>query len=203
MINQITIQRLLRAGWRSCLSIGLALFVLVVIVALLIIVQGQREELRPAAAALVLNDPESDETPSAALRLRLDRAIDLYKRGLISRIILTGGVATPNSESTALIGQRYLTQRGLPSENILLEERGTTTFDEMRAATGLARSQGMSSVLLISDWHELLPGLKMANDLGLEAYAVPVRDATESVLDQISGVWRSTWVYINYVFLRT
>src|SRR5690242_13933718 len=50
-----------------------------------------RDEARPADAIVVFGAAEYSGRPSPVLRARLDHALALYKRGLSSLIITTGG----------------------------------------------------------------------------------------------------------------
>ena len=112
---------------------------------------------------------------------RASYALDLYRRGLVSRIILTGGVGRGDRLSEAAAGKQYLIEQRLPAEVLLLDERSTTTRENLRNAAALARANGINSVLLVSDPFHMLRSLKMARDLGLAAYGSPTRTSPISV----------------------
>src|SRR6185503_6718752 len=81
---------------------------LMLLVCGLIVAQGQRDEARKAGAAIVLGAAQWTGDPSPVLRARLDHALALYRRGAVSRIILTGGVGPGDVLSEAAAGKQYL-----------------------------------------------------------------------------------------------
>ncbi len=181
----------------------ISVILLVTLICVLIVLQGRRDETQPAGAAVVLGAAQWNGTPSPVLRARLDHALDLYRRGTVSRIILTGGVGAGDNTSEASASRDYLVQQGVATTTLLLEQQGTTTWESMQNATALARSNGVNSVLLVSDSYHMLRSLKMAHDLGLNAYASPIRPANSiESLDEAQHVLREAGAYLVYVFAR-
>ena len=89
--------RLLAGILRGLLVIAVALLALLGMACALIVVQGRRDEAQQigagqVGAALVLGAAQWNGDPSPVLRARLDHALDLYRRGQVRQIILTGGV---------------------------------------------------------------------------------------------------------------
>jgi len=203
MLNP-SVQRMLRGFARGVLLGAGSLATLILVICALIVVQGQRDETRPAGAAIVLGAAQWNGTPSPVLQARLDHALDLYRRGSVSRVILTGGVGQGDSLSEAAAGREYLVKRGLPDEALLLEEQGTTTWESLRSAADIARANGIGSVLLVSDPFHMLRSLKMAHDLGLIAYGSPTRTSpiSENTIAEARYVLREAWAYVVYVFTR-
>jgi uncharacterized SAM-binding protein YcdF (DUF218 family) len=194
----------LKAFVRGLLLAGVSMLLLVALVCVLIIVQGQRDEARDSGAAVVLGAAQWNGDPSPVLRARLDHALDLYHRGVVKRIILTGGVGAGDRLSEAAAGKQYLLDRQLSAEVLLLDERSATTWENLQNAADLARANGIDTVVLVSDPFHMLRSLKMARDLGLSAYGSPTR------LSPISGnraeearfVVREIWAYLVYLFAR-
>jgi uncharacterized SAM-binding protein YcdF (DUF218 family) len=197
-------RRILLGFLRGLLTSVGCLVALVALVCLLIVVQGQRDDVRSAGAAIVLGAAQWNGTPSPVLGARLDHALDLYRRGYVSHIILTGGVGPGDTTSEAAAGKQYLVARGLPSEALLLDEHGATTWESLRASAVLVRANGIGAVVLVSDPFHMLRSLKMARDLGLMAYGSPTRTSpiSESVGVEAGYVVRESWAYLVYVFTR-
>jgi len=170
----------------------------------LILIQGRRDEARQSGAAVVLGTAQWNAGPSPMLRARLDHALDLYRRGIVGKIILTGGVAAGATLSEAAAGKQYLIEHRLPPEALLLDEQGTTTWENLQNAAALARANGISSVLLVSDPFHMLRALKMAHDLRLVAYASPTRTSpiTGSGVEEARYVVREAGAYLVYLFAR-
>jgi len=191
-------------GFMRALTLALiSVILLVTLICVLIVFQGRRDETQPAGAAVVLGAAQWNGTPSPVLQARLDHALDLYRRGTVSRIILTVGVGKGDSISEAAAGRDYLVAQGVATTTLLLEQQGTTTWESMQNAAELARANGVNSVLLVSDAYHMLRSLKMAHDLGLNAYASPIRPANRvESLDEAQHVLREAGAYLVYVFAR-
>ena len=196
--------RILLRFFRGLVLSATSVAALSALICVLIVVQGQRDEARPAGAAVVLGAAQWNGEPSPVLRARLDHALDLYRRGYVSHIILTGGAGRADSISEAAAGMQYLVERGLPAEALLLDEQGTTTWESMRNAAALARANGIGAVLLVSDPFHMLRSLKMARDLGLAAYGSPTRTSpiSENGAAELRYVVRESWAYLVYLFVR-
>lgn len=197
-------RRILLGFLRGLLLCGASLLALAAAVCALIVLQGRRDEVRPAGAAVVLGAAQWNGSPSPVLRARLDHALDLYKRGYVNRIILTGGVGAGDTTSEASAGKQYLSERGLPAEALLLEDQGRTTWESMRNTAALARENRIGVVLLVSDPFHMLRSLKMAHDLGMAAYGSPTRSSpiAEQSVAELGYVVRESWAYLVYLFAR-
>jgi uncharacterized SAM-binding protein YcdF (DUF218 family) len=114
------------AAWLGCLAA--------------VVLAGQRDEVRPAAAIMVLGAAQYAGRPSPVLQARLDHAVELWHQGLAPRLILTGGRGAGDTTSEAAVGRRYALRRGVPDSAILLEMRGRTTSESLRAAAALLRA---------------------------------------------------------------
>jgi uncharacterized SAM-binding protein YcdF (DUF218 family) len=201
-MRKLHVVRILKALLRGLLLAGVSAALLAALVCGLIVVQGQRDEARDSGAAVVLGAAQWNGDPSPVLRARLDHALDLYHRGVVKRIILTGGVGTGDRLSEAAAGKQYLIDRQLPAEVMLLDERSMTTWENLQNAAGLARANGIDTVLLVSDPFHMLRSLKMARDLGLSAYGSPTRTSPISGnrAEEARYVVREIWAYLVYLF---
>ena len=201
--------RLLAGFLRRLIVIAVALLVLLGLVCALIVAQGRRDEAQQVGAgqvgaALVLGAAQWNGDPSPVLRARLDHALELYRRGQVRQIILTGGVGSGDTTSEAAAGKQYLIDRGMTADALLLEEQGTTTWESLRNAAPLARTNRIGAVLLVSDPFHMLRSIKMARDLGLIAYGSPTRSSPISAgsAEETRYILREAWAYMVYLFAR-
>lgn len=203
-INNHPIQRWLLALLRAAGGALLGLALLIGVLCVLIVAQGQRDEAQQSSAALVLGAAQWDGTPSPVLQARLDHALDLYRAGMVTRIILTGGVGTGDTTSEAAASQAYLVAHGVPSSTLLLEQRGRSTWESLTNAAAIARANGIGSVLLVSDSFHMLRGLKMARDLHLNARGSPTRTSpiARNRSEEAGYILREAWAYVVYVMFR-
>jgi len=198
------VQRMLKGFVRGLLMSVISVFVFLLCICILIVVQGSRDEQRQSAAAIVLGASQWNGEPSPVFRARLNHAMDLYRRGLVGKIILTGGTAEGDTISEAEAGRRYLVAQNLPNEVLLLDEQSTTTWENLQNAAEIARNNGINSVLLVSDPFHMLRSLKMARDLHLVAYGSPTRTSPISGnrLEELRYIAREAGAYLIYVLAQ-
>ncbi len=137
--------------------------------------QSRRDQARPADAIIVLGAAHYVGRPSPVLKARLDHAVSLWKRGLAPRVILTGGIAEGDTTSEAAVGGRYVRKQGIPDSAIILETRGRTTRESLRAAAALMRARGTQRAILVSDPFHMLRLRILARRLGITPYTSPTR----------------------------
>jgi vancomycin permeability regulator SanA len=130
-----------------CVALGLMLLGTGLLVAM-----GLHDEIGHADAALVLGSKvELNGEPSARLRARLDRTLELYRAGYFPKIITSGGIGEEGFDEAAVM-RDYLVARGVPREDVLVDSGGNTTFDSARNTLQLARQHKFSSVLVVSQY---------------------------------------------------
>jgi uncharacterized SAM-binding protein YcdF (DUF218 family) len=123
--------------------------------ATLLIAGGMRERIEPADLAVVLgNEVYPSGEPSPQLKVRLDRTFELYRQGLFSKILVSGGIEE-NGVDEALGMQRNLIKRGIPSTAILLDKAGNNTRATARNAAAIAKQNGWTRILIISHCYHL------------------------------------------------
>ena len=189
---------------RGLIAVATSAAALLLLIGALVLIQGQRDETRPAGAAIVLGAEAWTGDGAAMRQARLDHALDLYRSGVVSRIIVTGSASDGAGPSEAAQSRDYLVERGVPQEGLALEEGGVTTLECLRSAVTLARGGGVESVLLVSDPPHMLRSLKMARDMQLTAYGSPTLNspAMRSFTAQLGYAARESWAYVVYVFAR-
>jgi uncharacterized SAM-binding protein YcdF (DUF218 family) len=154
----------------------LALLALFALVAAVDVYQfSQRDEARPADAAIVLGAAAWGNRPSPVLRERVNQAIRLYRQGLVGAIILTGGQGNPDEPAEAEVARRYALAQGVPESALLLESHSTNTFENLSNARAVAAQNGLDSFLVVSTPYHMRRAMALADDLALEAYPAPTR----------------------------
>jgi uncharacterized SAM-binding protein YcdF (DUF218 family) len=152
-----------------------------------ILAVGRRDRARPAAAIVVLGAAQYEGRPSPVLRARLDHALDLWRRDLAPRVILTGGRGVGDTTSEAAVGRRYMIDRGVPGSAIRVEDRGKTTSQSLHSVAQMMAEYDSNSVILVSDPFHMFRLSILARRLGLEPYTSPTRT---SPIDNSSQQWK-------------
>lgn len=81
---------------------------------------------------IVLGAQVKGETPSKALKKRLQAAENYMRDNQKTRAVLSGGKGDGEDISEAECMYRYLTQAGIEKERLLVEDQSTTTLENLR-----------------------------------------------------------------------
>lgn len=139
--------------------------------------QGYADEARPADAVVVLGAAQYDGTPSPVFRARIDQAVRLWKDGVAPWFVVTGGGAEGDRTTEAAAAREYAESQGVPAEAIIGEDSGRSTLESMLGLRDIFRERGIGSAVFVSDRGHMLRVLRMADDLGIEAYGSPAEDS--------------------------
>ena len=137
--------------------------------------QAARDERRPADAIVVMGAAQYDGRPSPLFAARLDHAIALYDEGVAPRIIVTGGKQEGDRTTEAATAREYAIHHDVPEDAILAEDTSRTTIQSIRGVAALMDEEGLLSAVFVSDPTHMLRVLRMAADVGIDAYGSPTR----------------------------
>jgi len=169
---------------------AVALFVYLLAISHRIARQSEVDEARAADIIVVLGAAEYNGRPSPVLKARLDHAYALYQRGLAPMIFTTGGAGGDPQYTEGQVGRDYLVQRGIASENIVVEGEGDTTVESLLAVSEVMRRMGLRSAILVSDGYHIYRAKRILQHSGMEVYGSP-RPHTSR------GGWRERWLYVR------
>ncbi|WP_224361579.1 YdcF family protein [Hyalangium versicolor] len=134
---------------------------------------GQNERAMPADAVVVLGARVlKGGVPSGALYARVEKAAELYRRGIAPRLVFSGGVGD-NPPSEAQVMRSVAVQLGVPAEACLLEEQSHSTEQNSRYSAELLRSLGARRVVVVSDPYHLLRARQYFRLQGFEVATSP------------------------------
>jgi len=191
---------------RRLFFFGLMAVILIACVALVwvtveVAYQANIDEARNADVILVLGAAEYMGRPSPVLKARLDHALDLYRKRLAPLILVTGGFGAGSRFTEAEAARDYLVQKGVPSEDILLELDGTSTFQSIAAAAEIFDRLDLDACIVVSDGYHVFRAKKMLEARGIRAYGSPRVSSLDDpwlqiklYLRQAAGYW--VW-YLN------
>jgi uncharacterized SAM-binding protein YcdF (DUF218 family) len=188
----------------SVMTVGVLLLAWVVSMAL-VERAGRRDEAQAADAIVVLGAAQYVGRPSPVLRARVDHAVSLWKRGLAPTLILTGGTGVGDTTSEAAVARKYAMSKGVPDGAIVLEIKGRTTSESMRAVARIMEDREQESVILVSDPFHMLRLSILARRHGLDPHTSPTR--TSPITPNREERWKyvvseSVKVPLAYIFER-
>lgn len=105
-------------------------------------------------AVVLGNEVLPDGTPSDRLKARVDCAIALYKKGLVKRIMVSGGTGiSGHDEATAM--KNYLLSRHIPLESVIVDSVGFNTMATAVNTAMLMKQQGIGSVVIVTQYFHI------------------------------------------------
>jgi uncharacterized SAM-binding protein YcdF (DUF218 family) len=154
----------------------------------------------PADAALVLGAAAWGYHPSPVYRERIAQAIQLYDRGQVHWIILTGGSPRLDQPSEAEVGRRFCILHGVPDTSLVEEDVSRSTWQNLQRAHAEMKTRSIRTVLLVSDPLHMKRAVVMARAQGIDAQPAPTATSRyRSWRSRAEFLWRETWLYMGFV----
>lgn len=117
---------------------------------------GYRDDLRSADAAVVLgNGVNPDGTPGPVLRYRLDRALEVYRAGLVRHVIVSGATWRMDYNEPAAM-RRYLVAGGVPDSVIIEDTYGVNTYNTAINTLATMHERDIQSIMIVTDAYHIL-----------------------------------------------
>ena len=184
---------------RILLILIILLTIYVIYIAVDIWVYGNVDEMEKADAVIVLGAGVWDGKPSPVFEERINHGIWLYYNGYADKIIFTGGKSESNEHSDASIARNYAIEKGVPVEDIFIEERSSITQENISNAKQIIEDNNMSKVIIVSDPLHMKRAMTMAKDYGLTAYSSPTPTSKyETLKTKLPFLAREVFFYIGY-----
>lgn len=120
-------------------------------------------------AAVVLGGAVDHGKPSPAFTERIRHAADLYHQGKVRFIIFTGGPRAAGQPAESVAARTLAVEMGVPGSATLLEQRSSTTWENLLYTRPLLEQHNLGTVVIVSDRLHLYRACSMAGRLGIEA----------------------------------
>ena len=144
------------------------------------VLYGRITRPRHADAVVVLGAGLNGTEPTPLLAARVDRGIrlwrDLTDRGEDVRLVLSGGQGADEVVPEAEAMARYATRAGIPESAMVLEDRSTTTDENLRFSRDLL-GRDARMIVVTSNYHALRAA-SLTERLGIRAQVVGARTAS-------------------------
>lgn len=105
---------------------------------------------------------------SLTLARRLDKAIEIYNKSGIDRIIVSGDHGRTEYDEVNVM-RSYLSERGIPIENIFMDHAGFSTYDTLYRARDVFM---VKKAVIVTQRLHLMRALYIADRIGLEAQGI-------------------------------
>lgn len=133
---------------------------------------------QPAPVAIVLGAGlDASGRPSWMLQRRLDTAIDLYRRGVVRAMVMSGDHSTTDHDEVAAMAA-YVQARGVPTAAVVLDHAGFDTYSSCYRAHSV---WGIEKAVVVSQSFHLPRAVFLCRRLGVDVTGVAAADAEWSV----------------------
>lgn len=131
------------------------------------------------------------------MKERLQLALEDYKAGKFDLFLLTGGLDHPDFRYTEAEGMaNYLEANGVPREDMLLETKATSTYENLKFSQDIMAEKKLDSAIIITHTYHGNRAFEIANALG---YDHPGLSLTETkVLKPAQTVFREILAYSKW-----
>jgi vancomycin permeability regulator SanA len=141
---------------------------------------GATDYRRPADAAVILGARVyASGRPSPLLWDRLRTGIELYREGLVPRLVMSGGDGS-DGFNEARVMARVAIDAGVPAGAVLVDPAGNTTELTVRNSLALLAEAGVApdAPLIVVSQPYHLPRVQLAfSDAGVDVLTVPAPEA--------------------------
>lgn len=110
--------------------------------------------------------------PSSVLQDRLNYGYNVYMAGKAKKIVVSGDHGTKDYDEVNSM-KNYLTQKGVPPEDIFLDHAGFDTYDSMYRAREIF---GINTMIISTQQFHINRSIYLARKLGIDAYGYPCVD---------------------------
>lgn len=131
-----------------------------------IIENGDYSNLKDIDCIIILGAGIWGDSPSPMLQDRLLQGIDLYEKGVSSKIIMSGDHGREEYDEVNVMKQ-YAIDNGVPSEDIFMDHAGFSSYESIYRAKEIF---GAKRIVIVTQKYHLYRALHIANSLGIEAY---------------------------------
>ncbi len=116
---------------------------------------------------IVLGAAVEGEKVSLNLEKRLDKAVEYHQKNPDAKIIVSGGMGDGEDISEALAMERYLVERGVPSEIIIKEDKSTSTRENFIFSSEYINAD--EEVVFITNYFHIFRAEMLAKSAGINA----------------------------------
>ncbi|MGE0126960.1 MAG: YdcF family protein [Blastocatellales bacterium] len=154
----------------------------------------------PADAAVVLGAAVANSQPTPVFEQRIQHGITLFRNGDVRTLVLTGGVGAGDNQAESVVARNYCLAHGVPQEALLIETESHSTEENLRNAKPLLEANQLRRTLLVSDPLHMYRAIKIARDLGIDAYPSPTPTTRYvGLASQTRFAAREVYFYARYL----
>lgn len=125
--------------------------------------------------AIVLGAGTNEGKLSPVFKERINHSIFLYNKGVINKIIFTGGFGKDQRESDSQTAKNYVLENGIPENDVIIEEESNYTIENLEQSKHIMDSLGLRNALLVSDPLHMRRAMKIAKYYEIDCRSSPTK----------------------------
>ena len=166
-------------AWKCVLIILAVLVVVAIVLAIVITVcmlSASANQSDGSVTVVVLGCKVNGETPSLTLRDRLDAATAYLNAHPEVNCVVSGGQGEDEAISEAECMKRYLLAKGIAEDRIYMEDRSTSTRENLLFSQQVIAQNGLEpAIAIVTNEYHQYRSAQIAKALNMTAYAVPAK----------------------------
>ena len=108
---------------------------------------------------------KADGTPSNMLKDRLNGAIEIYKKGVAPKIIVSGDCSGEYYDEVSAM-RKYCIDNGVPDGDIIRDDKGFSTYETM---DNVVRRMGYKKIMVVTQKYHIYRSVYIARRMGANA----------------------------------
>jgi len=125
--------------------------------------------------AIVLGAGTHNGKLSPIYRERINHSVLLYNKGLVEKLLFTGGFGKGEKQSDSEIAMVYALKCGIPENVILIEEKSEYTIENLSESKLIFDSLDLKTVLLVSDPLQMKRAMTLAESFNMICRPSPTK----------------------------
>lgn len=159
---------------RFCFLLLLIPAVIYLLLAAYIARNAEQDNKKRADAILILGAKVNrDDALNPCLVARVEHAVELYKAHYAPKLLVSGGIDKEDNANEAQEMKKIAVSLGVPEQDILLESKSTSTYENMLLSKKTLDDAQMNSIIIVTEPFHLPRALLAAKKVGLNAVGSP------------------------------
>lgn len=161
---------------------------------------GAADYATQADCIIILGAAIQGNLPTPVFAERIRHGVNLYHEGLAPKVIFTGGFGEGQNYSESHVGAMFAGKLGVPTTDILIEERSHSTLQNFEEALEIMEQNSLNSAIVVSDPLHMKRAMRIAKDIGIESVSSPTPTSRyRSLKTQLGFLMREIYFFHHYL----
>ncbi len=189
-LTNVTLRALIKIISTLLILLGLVFFPFIWITAW----SGVETNTKPGVALILGAGIRNNSTPSQVLEKRLEVAVDLYNRGRVKKLLVSGDNSSEYYNEPEVM-QNYLLKQGIPEEDVIQDFGGRRTVDSCWRAKNAFK---VEKIYVVTQQFHIGRSTYLCRSVGLTVVPVVANDSSFQVafngyIREIGASWVAIW----------